>query len=70
MNKYRVMQAANRHTPGREVARKDTLEAARRSCVYHKGHGGKDSTIWIDYIRRVDGHEDYERVYTYHDGGI
>lgn len=70
MSTYRIMQAANRHTPGREVARKGTLEAAKRSCAYHKGHGGKDSTIWIDYVHVMEGYEDYERVCTYHDGGI
>ena len=46
---YRVMLAANKHTPGREVSRKETLEAAKRSCAAHLGKpGGKDSTIWIE----------------------
>ena len=69
---YRVMQAANRYTPGREVSRKATLPEAKRSAAAVKGQaGGKDSTIWIDYIHRPGAEdEDYERVCTTHDGGI
>jgi hypothetical protein len=66
------MQAANRHTPGREVTRKETLESAKRSCAYHKHRpGGEDSTIWIDLVHRPGtDDEDYERIGTYYDGGL
>ena len=60
---YRVMSAANDHTPGREESRHSTHALARRKAwsVARKDGG----TVWIQFVYNPGTEdEDYEKVET------